>query len=100
MKAKVKNKNIHFPIVVTNINPPFSVSTLIKVPFSKQISTFFFEEITSNKTRVTIHISIHSFLNPFFKWSYLNPLNKALSKYLAAHQELSNFRISEMNSAR
>jgi hypothetical protein len=84
IKAKIKNKNAYFPVLMSEIESQKKYRILIKVPFFYQISLCHFQEISTTKTKITIHTSVVSFLTPFFKSHYRKNVENQYPKLLKA----------------
>lgn len=82
--AKVKNKNAHLPILVTEIEPSKEYQMLCRVPFFTQTSTRHYQIISPEKTKITVNTIVTSFLTPFFKSFYLKKSETQYSKMLKA----------------
>ena len=75
IKAKVKNRNAHIQITMTELKLHGEYGILIKVPFFIQESSDVFREISPEKTLVITKTSITSLLAPIMKL-YFNKKNK------------------------
>lgn len=90
IEAKIKNKPLHIRILVTEIRPYEECKYLIKSPFFAQESSCTFQELSLQKTRITLKINVISFFAPLMKKFFLKNVEKTRSKYLSAFAEAAD----------
>src|SRR5690242_6760622 len=89
IKAKIKNKPIHIEIWVTEVRPYQECKCLVKSLFFTQESLCTFQEVSPQKTRITLTICVISFFTPFMKKILLRNIEKNRSKCLSAFAEIA-----------
>ncbi|MDP1608382.1 MAG: SRPBCC family protein [Chlamydiales bacterium] len=89
IKVKFKNKPIQILILVAEVKPYHECKYLIKPPFFTQESLCTFQEISPEKTRITLKICIISFFVPFVKTILLKNVEKFYSKCARAFAEIA-----------
>ncbi len=89
IKAKIKNKPIHIEMLVTEVRPYHECKCLVKLLFFTQESACTFEELSPEKTRITLKLSVISFFTPFMKKTFLRNIEKTHSKRLSAFAEVA-----------
>ena len=89
IKLKIKNKPIHIDVRITEVRPYHEYKSLVKVLFFTQKSACTFEELSSERTRIILKVSVISFFTPFMKKFFLKNLEKYRSKCLIAFAEIA-----------
>ena len=89
IKAKIKNKPIHIEMLVTEVRPYHECKCLVKSLFFTQESLCTFQEVSSQKTRITLTICVVSFFTPFMKKIFHRNIEKTRSKRLSAFAEIA-----------
>ena len=89
IKAKIKNKPIHIEILVTDVRPYHECKCFVKSLFFTQESLCTFQEISPQKTRITLTLRVVSFFTPFMKKIFLRNIEKTRSKCLNAFAEVA-----------
>lgn len=89
IKGKIKNKQIHMEMLVTEVIPYHECKLLLKSLFFTQESACTFEELAPEKTRITLKLSVISFLTPFVKKIFVKNIERGRSKRLKAFAEIA-----------
>lgn len=89
IKAKIKNKPIHIEMLVTEVRSYHECKCLVKSLFFTQESLCTFQEISPQKTRITLTLCVVSFFTPFMKKIFLKNIEKTRSKRLSAFAEIA-----------
>ncbi len=89
IKAKVKNKCAQARILVTEVKSYQECKLSVKVVFFTQESMCIFQEISPEKTRITLKVCIISFLTPFMKSFFLRTAEKSRLKRSDAFKEFA-----------
>jgi hypothetical protein len=82
IKAKIKDKPIQILILVTELRPYHECKYLVKTLFFTQESLCVFQEISAEKTRITLKLCVISIFTPFVKSMFLKNIEKSRSKCL------------------
>jgi hypothetical protein len=82
LKAKIKDKNIYVPILISDLQPYENCETYIKIPFFTQKVSFTFQEISSEKTGVKINIIVESLFVPFMKAYFKKKMETTSNQWL------------------
>jgi polyketide cyclase/dehydrase/lipid transport protein len=80
IRAKVKDKPVQLLFFVTEIKPYHECKFLTKTPLATQESLCTFEELSPEKTRITLKICIISLLTPFMRAIFRKHTEKTYSK--------------------
>lgn len=89
VEVKIKNKPAKMMILVTDVRPYRECKSLVKVPFFTQESLCIFQEISADRTRITLKVCVISFFAPFLKKLLLKTMQKSYSQRLAAFEEIT-----------
>lgn len=87
IKAKIKNKPIHIQIFIAEVRPYHECKWLVKSLFFTQETACIFQELSPEKTRIILKLSVISFFTPFMKKFFLKNVEKNRSKRLSAFAE-------------
>lgn len=89
IKAKIKNRPLHIAILVTEVKPYEEFKSVVKHLLITQESGCSFQEISPERTRITLRFSVISFFLPFIKNTSFKKVEKTYSKCLNAFAEIA-----------
>ncbi len=89
VEIQIKNKLTSVMVLLTEVVACQECKSLVKVPFFTQESLCIFQQISPDRTRITLKVCVISFFAPLLKKLLFKTLQKSYSQRLAAFERIT-----------
>ncbi len=89
VSAKLINRKLPLPILITEINSSYELSLLVRVPLSIQENFTTMKEISPDRTRINMKMCISSWLIPFVRIILRKRTERQYSKLLEVLSDIT-----------